>query len=144
MTIKAIYDNNRGALQNVRLELTTADLKELWRALALLEALPTECGKCGCPELYPTYRAQPHEYYEITCKACGAEVKFGTHYNEAKTLFFDERQEWRIPPQRQVSAPAPGGHAWQNATPAKPKAKPNRPPVTTPEDEFPSGEDLPF
>lgn len=142
MSIRATYDNDRGALKNVRLELNATDLKQLWRALALLEALPTECGKCGCEELYPTYRHSPHEYYEITCRACGAEVKFGTHNNEEKTLFFDQRQEWRVPPQRQVNQ---SDDSWQSATPAaKPKATARPPVAARPEDEFPSGEDLPF
>jgi len=138
--MKAIY-NGTGALRNITLELDATDLKELWRRLAFLDSLPTECGHCGSTEVAPMHWREP-EYFKIGCKACKAEINLGMRKNEQKSLYFDDSKKWNIPPARGGSSSNGAGNAWESATPAKPKRP--APPQQRPQDEFPSGEDLPF
>lgn len=53
-------------------------LRDLWREVANLEALPLKCGLCASIDLIPAYRrVQDFEFFSLACRNCGGQLKLG-------------------------------------------------------------------
>tara|TARA_R100000808_G_C2142817_1_gene150579 strand:+ start:398 stop:712 length:315 start_codon:yes stop_codon:yes gene_type:complete len=91
-------------------EVEASDVKEAVRKLSGYYDVfsETECGCCGSNDIAPVYRkAGGYDYYELTCRACTANLSFGQH-QEGETLFPKRKLE-----DGTFDAHNRGWHKWQ-------------------------------
>lgn len=146
MSMKATY-KGEGVFEGVSLEFDVSNMKVLWKSIAFLSSLPRACKACGSTDIRAVHRTtkEGYEYFEIECNDCEAVAQLGQKQVDG-SLFYRQYQDW----QKRPSGGGDGqqGDSWESARPAKPQNRPapSRPPAETVniDDEFPSGEDLPF
>ncbi len=62
----------------LEIQVESLNLRDLWREVANLEALPQTCGLCGSIDLIPAYRrVQDFEFFSLACRPCGGHLKLG-------------------------------------------------------------------
>lgn len=71
----------------IHVEDEAASAKELWKALAFWDSLPTS-GPMEEPDLKFSYRTPgDYEYFALECRSSGKEFKMGERKNAEKSLF---------------------------------------------------------
>lgn len=69
--------------------------KEVVRAVAAFQDLPTNCPRCGAPLRFTYRTAAKYAYYGLACNGETPHfVDLGQYQDDERELFYDHKKEW--------------------------------------------------